>query len=974
VVAAACAVTFALVAGAGAEVGSAPDTTTWVTDGPVYAIARSGDRTFIGGEFSFVGPRTGSGVPLAPVGAANAGMPSPTYGSFPEVAGGRVMAVEAGPDGSWYIGGNFTHVGGVARGGLARLVPDTSGRLVLDGGFAAGADGSVHALAIGAIAGKDDHVLYVGGRFDSINGNPAYRNLAALDRRTGAPVLAMTAPDNTVRSIDVLRPGDTGAALPLVFAAGPFTKFGAQAANQLAAIWGVNAGAGLAGSLTAWAPGVFDSGARSVRIGKAVRNATLDRVGVPVYLGGDFGLDTYMFDIQPSDNSISTNTFYDFDSKGTTEFQCVDPGCTASIRTITTSPGGETLYVGGRFTTIFAQTRANLAASNGVTNVFAPTVRTVQAWRPDPNGYIHALDAATGSIYIGGDFTAVLGAHRKALAALSPAGSTAQVQAWDPTASGGIPGRDAGAVTALAASSARIFAGGSFTSVGGSRHENVAALDSTGRPIESWKPSTDGRVNALVVRNDRVYLGGRFDHANGQPRMRLAAVDALGGGALDAQFGPAVESCTGSNCVRSEVSALSLRDGALYVGGAFARLAGTARANAGAVDAGSGAALGWTPNPDGNVYSLLATCGTVYAGGNFGNAGGKGRRRLAALDPQTGAATRWNPSVESGSAVRAIARDADVVYVGGNFAQVGGAPREDLAALDAASGEATGWNPRVPGAGDQVWAVAAPPGTSVVYAGGRFTRAGRADRSNVAALDRAGGDATSWSPTPDAPVRALAADGASLAAGGDFRQVGPLPQHGFASFGLGSTADTGTLRCAAAVKQPAPTKGSSPRVPDAPRRPGHGADKTAPRLTHVRLSHRRFRTARRARLADENGAHVGTKFKYGLSERAVVRYTFKRKTRVRCHSPKWRRACRMWPRGKASIHCRSHRWQRRCYRWERVGSMRDFSEAGPVRRRFEGRVGRRWLRPGKYRVRLRAADLAGNRSPPVWRRFRVVRR
>ena len=147
---------------------------------------------------------------------------------------------------------------------------------------------------------------------------------------------------------------------------------------------------------------------------------------------------------------------------------------------------------------------------------------------------------------------------------------------------------------------------------------------------------------------------------------------------------------------------------------------------------------------------------------------------------------------------------------------------------------------------------------------------------------------------------------------------------------------------------------------------------------HVRLSHRRFRTARRtagrAQIAAQRGTHVGTKFKYGLSERAVVRYTFKRKTRVRCQSAKWRRACERWPRGNTGIHCRSHRWQRRCYRWRRVGSMRHFSRGGKVRRRFDGRVGRRWLRPGKYRVRLRAADLAGNRSNAVRRRFRVVRR
>ncbi len=963
---------FGLVAGADAEVGTAPDTATWVTDGPVYAIARAGDRTFIGGDFSYVGPRTGSAVRLAPVGAANAGALNPPIGSFPEVSGGRVMDAEAASDGSWYIGGDFTHVGGLARGGLARLVPNSSGALVVDGAFAPRAAGAVHALALGAISGKDDHILYVGGDFDSINGDVKYRNLAALDRQTGVPALVMPSPDNTVRGIDVFRPGDTGAALPLVFAAGQFT-------NQLTAIWGVGAGGDLAGKPTLFAPATPGSTARAVRVGPAVRNATNDRVGVPVYVGGDFGLDTYKFDIKLSDNTFTTAT-YNFDSK-TTANECT--GCAVSVRALATSPDGSVLYLGGRFTKIFSTARANLAAVNAVTDVYAipvPTPSVRQSWQPDPNGYVHALahaPQAAGPIYIGGDFTHAGGVARLGLAALSPAAtasSAAGVEAWDPTASGGTPGPTAGSVTALAASSSAVFAGGSFTSIGGSHHENVAALDAAGHAIDGWNASTDGRVNALAAGGDRVYLGGRFDHANGQPRTRLAAVDALGTGALNGQFSPAAEpACTDPGCVRSEVFSLSLRDSALYVGGAFARLAGVPRANAGAVDAATGARLGWAPNPDGNVYSLLATCGTVYAGGGFAEAGGKNRRRLAALDPQTGAATAWNPSVEAGSAVRAIARDADVVYVGGNFAKVGGKERQDLAALDAATGDATGWNPSVPLAGEDVLAIAAPPAADVVYAGGRFTRAGRAGRSNVAAFGRGAGDAKNWNPGADAPVRALAADGASLAAGGDFRGLGPLMQEGFASFGFGSATAAGALRCAAppsaAPPQETETAPPAPRVPRSER----AHDTSPPRLAHVRLSHRRFRTARQAEASADGGTHVGTTFKYGLSERAVVRYLFKRKTRVRCRSAKWHEACERWPRGDTGLHCRSHRWQRRCYRWRRVGAMRHFSKGGKVRRRFDGRLDRRWLRPGKYRVRLRAADLAGNRSTAVWRRFRVVR-
>jgi hypothetical protein len=779
----------------------------------------------------------------------------------------------------------------------------------------------------------------------------------------------MATPTDVVNAIDVLRvtlqPGTPAQEdVSIVFIAGAFTS----PKNNVAAIWGVGTSEeGTTAASYTHTPAAR-AGVKAITVGPVTTSPDGTQAGAAVYLAGEFGLETTGFLINISGLSAGTVPAQKSLGPDVGRNDAACAGCLNSIDALATSGDGGVLYLGGSFTRIGAADRKNLMAITGVPDVHAGAgpAFTAKPWNPAPNGPVNSLLESSGTLYAGGSFTSFGTVSRVGLAALSPSVETegaGDLLGWNPRATGGT-------VNALTVSGGSLYAGGNFAAVGSSPHENVAALDAAGRLIDSWKPSTNGRVNALAFGNGRVYLGGRFDRANGQPRMRLAAVDALGAGALDTQFGPAAEpACTDPGCVRSEVFTLSLRDNALYVGGAFARLAGAPRANAGAVDGATGARLGWVPNPDGNVYSLLATCGTVYAGGNFAEAGGKSRRRLASLDPQTGAATAWNPSVESGSAVRAIARDADVVYVGGNFAKVGGAQRQDLAALDASSGDATGWNPTVARVGEEVWAITAPPGGSVVYAGGRVTRAGRADRSNVAAFDRGVGDATSWNPGADAPVRALAADGVSLGIGGDFRRVGLPAQQGFASFGFGSSGGE-ALRCAAPAEVEPPEPKTAPPAPRTPRSQ-RTVDTTPPRLAHVRLSHRRFRTARRS---GDSGTHVGTKFKYSLSERAVVRYTFKRKTRIRCRSAKWQRACESWPRGDANIFCRSHRWERRCYRWRRVGSMRHFSKGGKVRRQFDGQIGRRWLRPGKYRVKLRAIDLAKNRSSPVRRRFRVVRR
>lgn len=88
-------------------------------------------------------------------------------------ANGTVYALARQPDGKILIGGSFTSVNSVARGGIARLNADGS----LDTGFAtgAGANGTVYA-----ILSQPDGKILVGGDFTSYNGtNREY--LARLD-------------------------------------------------------------------------------------------------------------------------------------------------------------------------------------------------------------------------------------------------------------------------------------------------------------------------------------------------------------------------------------------------------------------------------------------------------------------------------------------------------------------------------------------------------------------------------------------------------------------------------------------------------------------------------------------------------------------------------------------------------------------------------------------------------------------------
>ena len=146
---------------------SIPDPDAWVTNGWVYAIARSADTTYIGGEFTYVGQYTGNGVPID----AASGTPVSVY---PKV-NGTVYATVSDGSGGWYIGGDFEQVGGVTRNHIAHILPDGS----VDAAWNPNVNYGVYALAVSGTT------VYAGGWFTSIGGQTRNR-IAALDATTGA--------------------------------------------------------------------------------------------------------------------------------------------------------------------------------------------------------------------------------------------------------------------------------------------------------------------------------------------------------------------------------------------------------------------------------------------------------------------------------------------------------------------------------------------------------------------------------------------------------------------------------------------------------------------------------------------------------------------------------------------------------------------------------------------------------------------
>jgi hypothetical protein len=447
---------------------------------------------------------------------------------------------------------------------------------------------------------------------------------------------------------------------------------------------------------------------------------------------------------------------------------------------------GNTLYAGGGFGTAGGSAANNIAQWNG-TNWSALGSGTGGNY----GGPVYALAVSGSTLYAGGEFTYAGG---------SPANRIAQWNGTSWSALGpGISGEgdDGGlSVYALAVSGSTLYAGGDFTSAGGSAANDIAQWNGS-----SWSPLGPGiggdeygsYVTALAVSGGTLYAGGTFTTEGGSAANFIAQWNGGSWYALG----------SGMNGLNGGVSALAVSGGTLYAGGEFTTAAGSAANDIEQWNGGSWYALGSGMNGlNGDVHALAVSGGTLYAGGYFTTAGGNAVNYIA----------QWNGSSWSalGSGmdqpVLAFAVSGSTLYAGGDFTTAGGSAANYIAQWNGSSWSALGsgmnytvtalalsggtlyaggiaanniaqwdgssWSPLGSGMsgeyGDDVWALAVLGST--LYAGGDFTTAG-----GIAATNIAQWDGTTWSALGsgmDNDVSALAVSGGTLYAGGYFTTAG----------------------------------------------------------------------------------------------------------------------------------------------------------------------------------------------------------
>ncbi|MGY1664221.1 PKD domain-containing protein, partial [Geodermatophilus sp. SYSU D00705] len=203
--------------------------------------------------------------------------------------------------------------------------------------------------------------------------------------------------------------------------------------------------------------------------------------------------------------------------------------------------------------------------------------------------------------------------------------------------------------------------------------------------------------------------------------------------------------------------------GVLLAGGVLGTLVpGAARADSAppVVSPASPATVSADPLPtvqiDGVVWSQVVVGNTVYAAGSFTRARPAGaaagtqetvRNNLLAYDIRTGElVTSFAPDLNAQALAVAASPDGKRVYVGGDFTVANGQPRNRVAAYDTATGAlVSSWAPSVNG---QVRALAAT--NSTVYLGGGLSAVGGVSRTRLAAVSATTGALLPWAPVPGA--------------------------------------------------------------------------------------------------------------------------------------------------------------------------------------------------------------------------------
>jgi PKD repeat protein len=189
---------------------------------------------------------------------------------------------------------------------------------------------------------------------------------------------------------------------------------------------------------------------------------------------------------------------------------------------------GDTVYAVGEFTS--ARPAGSAPGQNEVarSNILAYRLSTgqlISSFAPtlDRQGKTVTASPDGSRIYVGGSFTVVNGVNHYRIVALD-ATTGAAITTFNAKVDY--------TVNAIVATNTTVYAGGGFSQSGGVARSRLAAFTASTGALTAWNPNADNTVNAMVMLGSRVFVGGSFKNVGGAPAYGLAAIDADTGALL----------------------------------------------------------------------------------------------------------------------------------------------------------------------------------------------------------------------------------------------------------------------------------------------------------------------------------------------------------------------------------------------------------------------------------------------------------
>jgi len=431
----------------------------------------------------------------------------------------------------FYVTGNFTTIGGQTRSQLAAITVSTA--------LATAWNPAPNAFVGAVNIDETNNVAYIGGSFTTVGGSNR-TNLAQVSLASTGAVQAWNPSPSPSGSVGTII--TTGTTTKTVYFSGSFTSVGGNSRSKIAS-WTAPSGGGV-GAVTTLSLATVSNAPRSMEISgstlyvgtdsgatvgsttvgavysvdvttNAIVNAYPNLVGASnqINVTGSV-LSSYL--IKSTMGTIADTSLFCIDSGGKlTSFRCAAPSVYAMVKK------GNTLYIGGSFTTVNGTSRIGLAAVDATTGALLSSSMELGSSSGTP--YIYALTLYGDTLLVGGQFTAINNTNCNGFARVDTTTNTGTGNTYASETSFGTDS----IINSIVVNGSIGYISGYFDTYTGPSLVNqtrygAAAINLTTYEPTSWDPavfdsnSGQAATNVKMSLNEagtKMYIWGQFDTA-----------------------------------------------------------------------------------------------------------------------------------------------------------------------------------------------------------------------------------------------------------------------------------------------------------------------------------------------------------------------------------------------------------------------------------------------------------------------------